>query len=957
MVISGHYRNGLLLLIAILLMVFTTVMDCSGLCSATAEGTAYGDLRWYRLDAPGTKAGKHDIESPCDIRDLVVCPDGFTIYAIDTANADRRTGSKAIYKSIDCGVSWSDKPGVNLFQSMSTSERNNFRIWYIAATPDNSNSIAVVTNNSSTDLPRNIWYSPDGGASWNNLEFTSTTLISCLAMSPQDAGFIAAGLRSGTGIGTIMIRQIGKSGTWKAQNIIADILAVKFSPDYVRDFSILCLASDTKESYFNIGFHDAGANITDWSGAYSEGAPRIVYDGISPSAGQVVSASLAIASDFSGRHAALRNCYVSIDDASATTAGGIYRINDRIVTRIFKATSQRRIASISYHGNNRNGKLLAGEVLGTAGKAAVNTWFTGNPSTCSDSCWYTAQKPPTGAAGTDNCTGGRNGNAIVAWSPDGSTAFCATGSSANTVAGPGWTNPYMMGCALDESALSISRDNGKTWNGISLIDTMVSCYIDVAPSPDSSAVFLASINANPGCRGFDSLWRCLDAAAYNKWERVFCDLTGDAGSADNQSNLMSLRMASDSIDGRYLACCIAGTRRILISDDRGQSWMQIRLKRPLADAAFETNRTLYTVDREGMVKVFRREQTGWIPREEFSSGLSSAYSIATAFTGMTPDNDSGCVVVAGTGEGDFDVAFSLDGGKNFKQIMKTLPVRRNTRAIFASSFRYDGTIIAVNRGGMFAWCIFAGQTGWEEWWGGEAWPSPVTSICISRNYSMYFNTPATWNNALSYVRWSSASAGLDPSVSLGCPDNPDTGLRISGGLVYEEPVILWNIDQRPVSVSSGTGGLWLYRDTLLWNGPTPLSPTMMTPVNCDTVTGRAQQIELKWKPRSLARGYQVQVAKDPDFRYLVVNIGADYFGPYYVPYNLDSPALFIPPGGGIVTDARGSKWRVPALEAGRIYYWRVKVQDVVTGDMIKSPQSFSESFSIRSGLPVRSPTN
>jgi hypothetical protein len=392
---------------------------------------------------------------------------------------------------------------------------------------------------------------------------------------------------------------------------------------------------------------------------------------------------------------------------------------------------------------------------------------------------------------------------------------------------------------------------------------------------------------------------------------------------------------------------------MMLTDDLGQTWKQVLSKRAIADAAFKTLKTMYTVDRTAMVQRFSRVENGWIAGPEFSTGLTSAYSIATAHTGMTPDNDTGCLVVGSAGQGDYDVAFSLDGGTHFKQVMKRLPVRGNTLVVCSSSFKSDGTVLAINQGGMFAWCIYSGQTAWEEWWGGIDWPNPVTALSFSRNYSMYFNTPATWGSATPYVRWSSAMAGLDPAVSLGIAANPDTRLRISGGLVYGQPALAWNIDQRPVT--SATGGLWLYRDTLLWNGPSPVSPTMLTPVACDTVSGRAGQIDLKWKPRSLSRGYQVQIAKDPDFRYMVANIGGDFFGPYYVPYDLDAPALFVPPGGGNVTDANGNVWQVPGLEAGRIYYWRVRVQDVATGDMIKSPLSWSESFGVRPGFPSRSP--
>jgi hypothetical protein len=109
---------------------------------------------------------------------------------------------------------------------------------------------------------------------------------------------------------------------------------------------------------------------------------------------------------------------------------------------------------------------------------------------------------------------------------------------------------------------------------------------------------------------------------------------------------------------------------------------------------------------------------------------------------------------------------------------------------------------------------------------------------------------------------------------------------------------------------------------------------------------------MRWQPSSLSKGYRIQIAKDQDFTLQIADIGATYGGPFYVPPDLDAPALFIPPGGGTVTDSDGNTWTVPALEAGHTYYWRVMVQDVATGDAIQSPWSWREIFTVKVGLPA-----
>jgi hypothetical protein len=87
----------------------------------------------------------------------------------------------------------------------------------------------------------------------------------------------------------------------------------------------------------------------------------------------------------------------------------------------------------------------------------------------------------------------------------------------------------------------------------------------------------------------------------------------------------------------------------------------------------------------------------------------------------------------------------------------------------------------------------------------------------------------------------------------------------------------------------------------------------------------------------------------------VAKIGDVYSGPYYTPPDLEHPSLYIPPGGGSVVDCNGENWTVPSLEAGHSYYWKVMVQSVATGDAIKSPWSWRESYDVRPGFKVVSP--
>lgn len=916
-----------------------------------------GVLRWTRIDTPGALPNKGDVVSPSEVNRIAIGSDGKTFYAVDIANADAITGGSALHKSTDSGISWGDLISRHLYQAMTPAEQGNFRLWNVAIAPDDANLVAVVTNDSTSNWPRNIWVSTDGGVKWQNTSCPAAGKISAVDISMSYGNHdIAIGTRTGAGGGTVWILEAPDSTNWVTQGFTGDVMALRFSPSYASDATITVVYSDTTGTYINAGLRDLDANTTDWTAVYAGSPPEVTTgaSGTSPKANQIIGADLELPSAFSGQSANLRRYYISTDDAGVTGNAGIYRVDDTVAYQLMSATTTKRISTIAYHGTYASGKLLAGEVLGDSCSATVMTWFTDAPTTCPIPCWYPALKPPTGAAGTDNCTGSGFGNTQVAWSPDGSLAYAATASSVALVAGANWPNPYLTGEDLDESAFSLSRNNGETWNQLALIDTRISQLTDIAPAPDCSTLYLASVSDNLNCSGFDSLWRSQSSPVGSVWERVLCQPTTDQDCAAGQTDTAILALAGDKADGQIVFWAAVGTRKIMWSPDLGDYWMNMSPTFTVQDMAAEDSKTLYTLSANGYIQKFTYSGTGWVSRASIPTELHTGYSITTAYTGLTPDNDKGHIIVGGAGTGIYDVLYSTDGGTTFTPIIIQLPTRGNTLVVASSGYKSDGNILAINSGGMYCWGIYSGEDEWEAWWGGSSWPSPVTSLAISRNYGFYFSTPASlWASATPYVRWSAATAGLEPNVSLGSGDQPTRRFRICGGLASGEPITVWAIDQRPYNPPQG--GVWRYVDTLAWTGPTPTSPVSQATVKHDPVSGRASEINLIWKSKSLSRGYQIQIAKDEDFALRIADIGGAWGGPFYTPADLDAPALVIPPAGGPVTDSNGNTWTVPALEAGHSYYWRVKVQDVATGDAITSPWSWREIFTVKVGLPVRTP--
>jgi hypothetical protein len=957
----------------------TIAMMAASMASIVAQKpvlAASDALKWTRIDTPGAVPGKNDIVSPCEVNRIIIGSDGKTFYAVDIANPDNTTGSKALYKSTDSGISWSDTTSRNLFEAMSPAEQNNFRVWNVSIAPDDTKFVAAITNDSITTLPRNVWTSTDGGNTWQNTNLPTIDNISAIDISPNyGKRDIFIGTRNGSGNGTVWMLKAPDFSNWVAQGVIADIMSIKSSPSYRSDNIVVIVYSDINGTYLNAGIHDLNANTTDWTTIYGGSPPEVTTgaSGSSPKANEIITANLELPSDFSGQTPSLRRIYVSTDASKNNT--GIFRIDDTTVYQLMDTTdlfATKRISSIAYYGTYASGKLLAGEVLGNPYSATVMTWFTDAPTTCPIPCWYNAMKPPTGAAGTENCAGSGYGNAQVAWSPDGAIAFAGTASSEALVDVSNWPTPYLIGKDLDESAFSISRNNGETWNQLALIDTKIDRFVDIAPSPDCSTVYLASVNKNANCSGFDSVWRSQSSHIGSVWERVLCQPTTDQDCTTGQTDIAILGLAGDKADGQIVFWAAVGTRKIMWSPDFGDYWTNISQRFPVQDMAAEDSKTLYVLSPDGYVQKFTFSGTGWVSGSSVSTELDTGYSIATAYTGLTPDNDKGHIIVGGTGTGIYDVAYSTDGGASFTPITTQLPTRGNTMVIAHSGYKSNGEVFAINSGGMYEWSTYYGGGAWawplpekDSWsiqWGGPSWPTPVTSLAISRNGGFYFCD--AW---AAYIRWSWASAGLDPTISFGT--EPTRRLRICGGLESGEPITVWLIDQRQYNPPQG--GVWRYRDTLSWIGPTPVAPVSQAMINLDPVSGRASEINLIWKPVSLAKGYTIEIAKDEDFSLKVAYIGGycktsnlvrpqetictGWSVPFYVPHDLDAPALVIPPGGGKVIDANGNSWTVPTLEAGHTYYWRVTIQSVSTGDNIYSPSSWREMFIVKEGLQTITP--
>ncbi len=620
-------------LLAVLMLVAGLVVP-SGLGNSATVSADPGIMRWTTVSTPGSYPGAkiNDILTGSEINTLAVGPNGSTMLASVTT----AVSSISYYSTWDNGRSWgSGSPYGHI-------------VFDAAIAPDNASFWAVVTS-ASVNAPMEVWVSFDGGTTWN-LTGLATVLaagetVRAIDISPDYGGTrdIAVATVTGAGGGDIFVIKSTGFNTWSAQNIntklgiAADYYAIKFSPTYSGDSSLAFVFATDSGTFYNIAYRDIDQNTT-LNFAFTNAVGGIeVKDpawttGTSPNITTLNVARLQLPSDFSGTAVSLRRAYISTDCyADGTTKNGkkdgIFRIDDSTVYTLMDTSQDftKSIYSIAYFGTYASGKLLAGERMGYQCTATVPTWFTDSPTTCPVPCWYPCLKCPTGAANGLCATGGKTGvgGALVGWGGagqlNGTLGYVATGSEAATVTAPftpaTWYAPWLLApIPNDETAFSISRNNGETWNQLGLIDTTIDWLNDVAPSPDCSTVYLASVNRfhtgecpGQGCFQFDSVWRSSTNTAVTSplpalpigtyWERVFCHTTS-LDCAHLQTDMPILRLppyCNDLPDGQLIAWAARGTKAMAWSPDYGDYWSMITPRDTVQDFCFESSKIMYVL--------------------------------------------------------------------------------------------------------------------------------------------------------------------------------------------------------------------------------------------------------------------------------------------------------------------------------------------------------------------------
>jgi hypothetical protein len=367
-----------------------------------------------------------------------------TIYALDSPHA-------RLYKSDHSGYGWTDiSRGLGAAAPWTA----------LAIAPDDHRIVAVVTNGTE------VFVSSDGGANFAatglNGKLSGSERVQCLAISPgYGSRDIAVGTSTGSGNGKVWVNIMnGFTGGWRDMSSRAtgwsnaDIFAIEYSPGFAADGTILAVAAtgsppNSDGTFLYIGFRDLGGNTTTWNN--SSGYPvEIAQSGQDTPGTPLTYADIALPADYIGTSPASRHVYACWSDnppgvaASGNPNDDVYRIDDTVCYRLLVHTDV--ICSLAHYGVFSRGKLLAGAAMASTVSLfrGPQVYFTSNPAAPYPT-WQNSQKPPTGPA-----------QARVAWSADGIVGYCGTSAPA--------------GGSNDQSAFSVSTNNGFTWNQIGLID-------------------------------------------------------------------------------------------------------------------------------------------------------------------------------------------------------------------------------------------------------------------------------------------------------------------------------------------------------------------------------------------------------------------------------------------------------------------------------------------------------
>ena len=618
-----------------------------------------------------------------------------------------------------------------------------------------------------------------------------------------------------------------------------DVYSIAVSPDFKNSHQVIALATDETHTYIINNYGTVG----DWSHRIE------LLEDNTASFTATAASRLCFYSDFD-------QFYEILVGITAAGSGDVYRVNEG---EAYDLGLNADVISLELVGEVGQSWLLAG---GTAGEV----WH----STDDGQSWDLSSKAPSG----DGLT-----YVVMATDfADSGTAYAATGGT--------------------ESAFSLSRDGGLTWNQTSLIDTKISDIVDLAPSPDYSqdnTLFMLT----HGTGGEDSLWRSHNGGT--GWERVYNSTLPYVQSIDRLE--LAPQYAEDN-QVVFLAGTSSGYPAIWRSADNGQSFTSRTAPRPIDAWAVVDTTTLFIGGYDGSNElVYRTTDSGLTYSEGAKTGDQSLNSIV-----LSPDHAEDETILVGNKDGW--VYWSGDNGESFEPLppeATSKPLRGQISVAFDPQYGSNNTVYATSNTpdeGIYRFIVGQSNT-WEN----------IASPAASMMERLIVATEGTL-----YAANFTADGGLERCLNPTYPLGP-TFEAVTKGLDEGATLIgLWLCDHQLWSIDTTNTKLMTYIDSL--TQPVVLtSPADQAPGAGTIIDNTVRNISLDWETLEGATEYRWQINYETDFS----SLPDDFEG-----------------------ETGSSSARLPILEPATTYYWRVRaIQPVL------SP--WSEKWSFTTGLTAGAP--
>ena len=830
-----------------------TIVLAASLLLAAAP-TSAGTLSWGDEDLPD------EIEAG-NITDVAVFPGGGVIYAAHD--------SGSVFRSTNVGKSWSSITVITDSAVLLPA--------LVAVAPDDENYIAAVAANAT------VYISDDAGANWDTLGLITLLngRVRDIALSPEKGGkhtvAVCGANATAASVYTYEIGAIGAAWVQISDPVVdpgfatADVAgAIAFSPNFASDEVLVAVTADLT-TIFQLQIYSF--NQDNWNtGTFADYPAEIVAVSGDAAVDVLDSASIALAPDYLGSDDAMRILFIGTtanSGASADEGSGIFRMDDDDVEEL---KVKQFIHSVAFDGT----RLVAGHYDSTNIRRSADP--LGSSPTVSG---VTSTKRPGGQSKT-----------VVAFGGD----------------------DVVAGTAGEESAFSVSRDDGATFNDISLIDTTLEKLSDVIVSSDGSKVYLVSANDTAGTPNL-SVWRLA-----SDWERIFVDLDVDDD--------YIVRMAPDDSDVIYLAD--VGETTLYYTSDGGEGKWHTRVSRyTIADLAVEGDGdVVYVLVKDTVAAhVSKSTNSGFTWASKVSHKISDG---ANMILSLGEDK----LLVAGDGK----VSYSTDGNVSWTKLSDGMPDNEDVQAV--ATGLNDGDFVIAGTSDNTGDYIYQWEIGEDD-----EYEKITDDGDIPVGYAVY--GLALWEGALYAVAentTATANASLMLRTLSPTSDDPSWSTAASPGEVFNaapsalkasagsDITKLWAIDTLGAQLFS-------YKDTLAVAVIELLSPADGFTLGVNPISGDSEHVIFTWEsPSDKVTRFDFEIATDSGFNKDVLSL--DYLKSSGTWDEGDVISQIVGPGAGGDGDIK--------FMAETTYYWRVRVD--LAGPL---RSAYSETRSFRTeALPV-----